>query len=85
MGRDEENGNFDENFEWDCAAEGWIPSDRMLLNRGHASSSTIAANCGFLVAGGSSNGMGKIRYCYKCDAGLADAIVAQFLYIEDPC
>ena len=62
MGRDERNGNYDELFEWDFANEEWIPRATMPLTRGHASSSTVAANCGFIVAAGSSNGLRTIRY-----------------------
>jgi hypothetical protein len=59
-GHNEANGNFAYNYEWDSVSESWIRRADMPMTRGHFSSSTRAIGCGFLIAGGTSNGMGKI-------------------------
>jgi hypothetical protein len=59
-GHNEANGNFAKNYEWDAVNEKWIARADMPLTRGHFSSSTRAIWCGFLIAGGTSNGIGKI-------------------------
>jgi hypothetical protein len=59
-GEQEANGNFAKNYEWDAENERWIERADMALPRGHFSSSTRPIGCGFLIAGGTANGMGKI-------------------------
>lgn len=55
MGENEKSGNSDENYEWDVPSQSWIARADMPITRGHASSSTNAIGCGFIIAGGSSN------------------------------
>lgn len=61
-GEDEFFSNNNENYEWDVASESWTRRQNMEHTRGHASSSTTPVDCGFIIAGGSSNNFGKIRY-----------------------
>lgn len=59
-GEYEANANSNELYEWDALNELWINRAPMLLARGHATESTRAFGCGFIVAGGSTNEYGKI-------------------------
>jgi hypothetical protein len=56
----EANDNFSKNYEWDAVNEGWIARADIPMPRGHFSSSTRSIGCGFLIAGGTANGMSKI-------------------------
>ena len=51
----ESNGNQDDLFEWDQATKTWIRRADMPLSRGHATASTVAYGCGFIMAGGAIN------------------------------
>lgn len=53
------DGNQADLVEWDVASSRWIRRSNMDLPRGHASSSTIAYGCGFLIIGGAVNGGSK--------------------------
>jgi hypothetical protein len=53
-------GNIAENYEFDAVDEVWIRRQAMPFTRGHAGSSTRAIGCGFIIAGGTTNGSGKI-------------------------
>ena len=53
-------GNIAKVYEFDAMAETWIERAPMLFTRGHASSSAVAIGCGFLIAGGTSNELGKL-------------------------
>jgi Kelch motif len=55
-------GNHAEVYEYVPDAQGgqWIPRKFMPLTRGHAASSTKAIGCGFIIAGGTTNVLGKI-------------------------
>jgi hypothetical protein len=48
-------GNQNDLVEWDQPTQTWIRRANMTLARGHASSSTIAYGCGFLMIGGAIN------------------------------
>jgi N-acetylneuraminic acid mutarotase len=52
----EANGNQDDLVELDQATKTWIRRADMTLARGHASTSTVAYGCGFIMAGGAING-----------------------------
>ena len=52
----EGNGNQKDLVEWDQATKTWIRRADMNLARGHASTSTVAYGCGFIMAGGAING-----------------------------
>jgi N-acetylneuraminic acid mutarotase len=52
----ESDGNQADLMEWDPATAKWIRRSNMHLARGHASSSTAAYGCGFIVIGGATNG-----------------------------
>ena len=58
-GEEEANGNSNRVVEWDALKELWIEREPMALARGHATSSTRAIGCGFIVAGGTTNQYGK--------------------------
>lgn len=47
--------NFGLNFEFIASSETWVRRASIPIPRGHASSSTRAVGCGFVVAGGSTN------------------------------
>lgn len=47
--------NFGFNFEFVARTEKWVRRSSMPIPRGHASSSTRAIGCGFIIAGGSIN------------------------------
>jgi hypothetical protein len=47
--------NFGFNFEFIASTETWVRRSSMPIPRGHASSSTRALGCGFIIAGGSIN------------------------------
>jgi N-acetylneuraminic acid mutarotase len=53
--QEEESGNHNDLVEWDQATKTWIRRANMKKSRGHASSSTIAYGCGFLIIGGAVN------------------------------
>jgi Kelch motif len=53
---DEAHGNNVEHFEYNAVDDVWIPRRLLTLPRGHASSSTRAVGCGYLVAAGATNG-----------------------------
>jgi hypothetical protein len=59
-GENESFGNTAKNYEWDSVNERWIERADMLSDRGHFSSSTRAIGCGFIIAAGTSNGVGSI-------------------------
>lgn len=61
VGENEHTGNVDDNYEWDIAGERWIRRRDLPFTRGHASSSTNAVNCGFMIAAGSTNEFGRTR------------------------
>ena len=44
----------------------WIKRADMPITRGHASSSTNKYGCGFIIAGGTKNGGGKVLYRCLC-------------------
>jgi hypothetical protein len=58
-GENEVSGNVADNYEWDAMAERWIERRDMPFTRGHASSSTTAVPCGYIIAGGATNEFGK--------------------------
>jgi hypothetical protein len=60
-GGNEGNGNVDDNYEYDPVNDRWIAGAKMPFARGHASSSTRAVSCGFIVAAGTRNATGKIK------------------------
>jgi hypothetical protein len=51
----ESQGNLADNFEFIAATETWVRRKSMTLARGHATASTRAIGCGFILAGGSVN------------------------------
>jgi Galactose oxidase, central domain len=59
IGENEFTGNVADNYEWDAIGEKWIKRQAMPFARGHASSSTTAVPCGYIIAGGSTNGFRK--------------------------
>jgi N-acetylneuraminic acid mutarotase len=59
IAQEEAYGNQKDLFEWDQASKTWIRRADMPLPRGHASSSTIAYGCGFIMIGGAVNGNDK--------------------------
>jgi hypothetical protein len=48
-------GNSKEVYEYIVEKENWYQHPDMLLTRGHASSSTRAFGCGFVISGGTTN------------------------------
>ena len=54
-GENEALGNNKDNYEWDAENEAWFKRQSMPFSRGHASSSTRAIGCGFVIAGGTTN------------------------------
>jgi hypothetical protein len=56
VGQNEISGNLDDVVEWDNIERKWIRRQSLPFKRGHASTSTFAYSCGFLVAGGAMNG-----------------------------
>lgn len=58
-GENEYTGNTKNTYEYIVGTDTWIRRTDMPFTRGHASSSTVAVSCGFLVAGGSTNEFGK--------------------------
>jgi hypothetical protein len=61
MAEDESDGNIDDNYEYDPINDTWIERARMPFARGHASSSTQAISCGYIVVAGTRNGTGRTR------------------------
>jgi hypothetical protein len=61
LGENEHNGNIDLNYEYDAVREAWVERQKMPFPRGHASSSTIAVSCGFIMVGGITNLTGKTK------------------------
>jgi N-acetylneuraminic acid mutarotase len=53
--QNESKGNQDDLVEWDQSSKTWIKRADMLFARGHASSSTVAYGCGFIMIGGAIN------------------------------
>jgi N-acetylneuraminic acid mutarotase len=53
--QNESLGNQNDLVEWDQDTKTWIRRAYMPLPRGHASSSTVAYGCGFLMIGGAIN------------------------------
>jgi hypothetical protein len=51
----EKTGNVADNYEYNATQNVWTQRRAMPVARGHASSSTRAISCGFLVAGGTTN------------------------------
>jgi hypothetical protein len=51
----EANGNLNDLVEWDQITKSWIRRMNMTLARGHASASTIAYGCGFIMMAGAIN------------------------------
>ena len=64
VGENENTGNIKDNYEYDVGSDTWIKMRNMPYTRGHASSSTRAIGCGFLIAGGSTNEFGKTKGVY---------------------
>jgi N-acetylneuraminic acid mutarotase len=56
----EGDGNFDDIYEFNPVTEVWTQRQDMPLTRGHASASTRAVSCGFIIIAGTSNLIGKI-------------------------
>jgi N-acetylneuraminic acid mutarotase len=56
----EANDNIASNFEYVVATDTWIARQSLPFPRGHASSSTNAFGCGFLVVAGCKNGSIKV-------------------------
>jgi hypothetical protein len=52
----EYNGNNDDHYEYIVANDTWVKRQSLPMPRGHASSSTRAHGCGYLVIGGCTNG-----------------------------
>jgi hypothetical protein len=59
IGENEGSGNVKSNYEFDAGKLQWIKRKDMPFTRGHASSSTNAVPCGYIIAGGSTNEFGK--------------------------
>jgi hypothetical protein len=62
-GQEQENeasGNMRNHYEYVVSNDTWIPRMPLPIPRGHASSSTRAVGCGYLVAGGTTNGKVKL-------------------------
>jgi Galactose oxidase, central domain len=59
MGESEKAGNTKVHYEFDAINERWLKRADMPFTRGHASSSTGAVPCGYIIAGGSTNEFGK--------------------------
>lgn len=55
VGENECCTNFGLNYEFIASSETWVKRASMPIPRGHASSSTRAIGCGFIVAGGAIN------------------------------
>jgi hypothetical protein len=55
----EGNGNVAFNYEYDAVNDRWTRRADMPFPRGHASSSTRAVSCGYIVVAGTTNGTGK--------------------------
>jgi len=47
-------------------ADQWVKRADMPITRGHASSSTRPYGCGFIIAGGTTNGGGQVCYVFHC-------------------
>jgi hypothetical protein len=60
-GENERTGNVDHNYEWDANKEIWLQRQKLPFPRGHASSSTRAISCGFIMIAGTANVVGPIR------------------------
>lgn len=58
ISEEENDGNLDELYEYDPLDDKWITLATMPFPRGHASASTLAYGCGFIVGGGAVNGNG---------------------------
>lgn len=58
ISEEENDGNLDELYEYEALDDRWITRANMPFPRGHASASTLAYGCGFLMAGGAVNGNG---------------------------
>lgn len=52
--------NVADNYEFIAATETWEPRAPMPIERGHASASTRPIGCGFIIAGGSTNGLNDL-------------------------
>jgi Galactose oxidase, central domain len=59
IGENETTGNVKANYEFDAINEQWLKRKDMPISRGHASSSTNAVPCGYIIAGGSTNEFGR--------------------------
>lgn len=55
-GEDEDNGNLSHTYEYDFSSDSWTKRKDMPIPRSHASSSTRAYGCGFLIISGTTNG-----------------------------
>jgi hypothetical protein len=64
---DEGSGNYKEVYEYIVATDTWVRHTDMLLTRGHASSSTRAFGCGFIIAGGTTNEVGRTSEIHYYD------------------
>jgi hypothetical protein len=67
LAENEGNGNIDTNYEWDAVRDVWTPRKKMLIPRGHASSSTLAISCGFIMVAGTTNGSGPTKEIHYYD------------------
>lgn len=61
IGRDEKEGNLDTVAEYDFASNTWTPKNPMPIPRSHATSSTRAYGCGFVMVSGTTNGHIKTK------------------------
>jgi hypothetical protein len=61
VGENEFSGNVKDHYEFDAVNLTWTPRAQQLFTRGHASSSTNAVPCGYIIAGGSTNEFGKTK------------------------
>lgn len=57
MGENEKQGNVADIFEFIASNETWVRRSSMPFGRGHTTVSTRAYGCGFIMAGGSINGI----------------------------
>jgi Galactose oxidase, central domain len=69
IGENEGSGNVSDNYEFDAVNLQWIKRTNMPFTRGHASSSTNAVPCGYIIAGGSTNEFGKTKDVHFYDIG----------------
>jgi hypothetical protein len=59
-GENEADGNKVDHYEYNVTTDTWIPRQSLPRGRGHSSSSTRPFGCGYLMAGGATNGKRKL-------------------------